>query len=239
MSFLFGGGRPQPSSAEKLARAEIEVEMVSDLFNRSHNPALYYFTVTNLILVSLNLARKSVYLQIIVKQSLTRGSRCVSTDAFPSSSKSISRLGRRCRRKPSTKALLLDRWVSVCEVVRVCGLTEKLSVVKRLLAVDDPNRPTALRPYPPTRLAGLLSGRVIISWCTATQVIVHVNILGHLCKLNRNRSCSSKWPEGSHHAMETDGVSWMQTNSNSSSPNASSSASRIENSAQTSEPPRP
>ncbi|KAI9703541.1 MAG: protein transporter tim10 [Bogoriella megaspora] len=35
MSFgLFGGGRPQPSSAEKLAAAEAEVEMVSDMFNR-------------------------------------------------------------------------------------------------------------------------------------------------------------------------------------------------------------
>jgi len=33
MSFLFGG-RPQLSSAEKLAAAETEVEMVSDLFNR-------------------------------------------------------------------------------------------------------------------------------------------------------------------------------------------------------------
>ncbi|KZF22070.1 putative mitochondrial intermembrane space translocase subunit Tim10 [Xylona heveae TC161] len=33
MSFLFGG-RPQPSSAEKIAAAETEVEMVSDMFNR-------------------------------------------------------------------------------------------------------------------------------------------------------------------------------------------------------------
>ena len=35
MSFLFGGGRPQPSSAEKIAAAEAEVEMVSDMFSRS------------------------------------------------------------------------------------------------------------------------------------------------------------------------------------------------------------
>jgi import inner membrane translocase subunit TIM10 len=34
MSFLFGGGRPQPTSAEKIAAAETEVEMVSDMFNR-------------------------------------------------------------------------------------------------------------------------------------------------------------------------------------------------------------
>ncbi|GAB7356077.1 hypothetical protein MBLNU459_g6691t1 [Dothideomycetes sp. NU459] len=34
MSFLFGGGRPQPSSAEKIAAAEAEIEMVSDMYNR-------------------------------------------------------------------------------------------------------------------------------------------------------------------------------------------------------------
>jgi len=34
MSYLFGGGRPQPSSAEKIAAAETEVELVSDMFNR-------------------------------------------------------------------------------------------------------------------------------------------------------------------------------------------------------------
>ncbi|KAK8187425.1 mitochondrial intermembrane space translocase subunit Tim10 [Phyllosticta capitalensis] len=33
MSFLFGG-RQQPSSEQKLAAAEAEVEMVSDMFNR-------------------------------------------------------------------------------------------------------------------------------------------------------------------------------------------------------------
>jgi mitochondrial import inner membrane translocase subunit TIM10 len=33
MSFLFGG-RPQPTSAEKIAAAETEIEMVSDMFNR-------------------------------------------------------------------------------------------------------------------------------------------------------------------------------------------------------------
>ncbi|MDI1490362.1 MAG: protein transporter tim10 [Ramalina farinacea] len=34
MSFLFGGGRPQLSSAEKIANAETEVDMISDMFNR-------------------------------------------------------------------------------------------------------------------------------------------------------------------------------------------------------------
>ena len=43
MSYLFGAGRPQPSSAEKLAAAETEVEMVSDMLNRclpspTHSP---------------------------------------------------------------------------------------------------------------------------------------------------------------------------------------------------------
>jgi hypothetical protein len=33
MSFLFGG-KPQLSSAEKIAAAETEVEMISDMFNR-------------------------------------------------------------------------------------------------------------------------------------------------------------------------------------------------------------
>jgi hypothetical protein len=31
---FFGGGRPQPSSAEKIAAAEAEIDMVSDMFNR-------------------------------------------------------------------------------------------------------------------------------------------------------------------------------------------------------------
>ncbi|KAI7536429.1 hypothetical protein KC343_g19960, partial [Hortaea werneckii] len=34
MSFLFGGGRPQPSSQEKIAAAEAEIEMVSGMFNQ-------------------------------------------------------------------------------------------------------------------------------------------------------------------------------------------------------------
>jgi len=34
MSFLFGGGQRQPSSAEKIAQAETEFELVTDLFNR-------------------------------------------------------------------------------------------------------------------------------------------------------------------------------------------------------------
>lgn len=34
MSWM-GFGRPQPSSAEKIAAAETELDMVSDMFNRS------------------------------------------------------------------------------------------------------------------------------------------------------------------------------------------------------------
>lgn len=34
MSFLFGGGRPQPTSAEKIANAEAEIDLVGDMFNR-------------------------------------------------------------------------------------------------------------------------------------------------------------------------------------------------------------
>ena len=34
MSFLFGGGRPQLSSEQKIANAEIEVEMVNDMLTR-------------------------------------------------------------------------------------------------------------------------------------------------------------------------------------------------------------
>lgn len=41
MSFLFGGGRPQPSSAEKIAAAEAEIEMVSGMFNQ------YVFTANS------------------------------------------------------------------------------------------------------------------------------------------------------------------------------------------------
>ena len=32
--FGFGGARPQPSSAEKIAAAEAEIEMVSNMFNQ-------------------------------------------------------------------------------------------------------------------------------------------------------------------------------------------------------------
>lgn len=34
MASMFGFGRPQPSSAEKIAAAETEIEMVSDMFTR-------------------------------------------------------------------------------------------------------------------------------------------------------------------------------------------------------------
>jgi len=34
MSFLFGGGRPQISSAEKIAMAEAELDLIQDMYNR-------------------------------------------------------------------------------------------------------------------------------------------------------------------------------------------------------------
>ncbi|KAI9882341.1 MAG: protein transporter tim10 [Watsoniomyces obsoletus] len=34
MSFLFGSGQPKRTSSEKVAAAETEVEMISDMFNR-------------------------------------------------------------------------------------------------------------------------------------------------------------------------------------------------------------
>lgn len=48
MSFLFGG-RPQLSSAEKIAAAETEVEMVSDMFSRydAPNPSLQVISKLN------------------------------------------------------------------------------------------------------------------------------------------------------------------------------------------------
>ncbi|KAL2441827.1 hypothetical protein ABEF95_016644 [Exophiala dermatitidis] len=35
MSFLFGGGRPQPSSQEKIAAAEAEILLIQDMFQKS------------------------------------------------------------------------------------------------------------------------------------------------------------------------------------------------------------
>ncbi len=46
MSFLFGG-KPQLSSAEKIAAAELEVEMVSDMLNRYVWIKLFLLTNTN------------------------------------------------------------------------------------------------------------------------------------------------------------------------------------------------
>lgn len=50
MSFLFGGGaRPQPSSAEKIAAAEAEIEMVSNMFNQLRLPFLSSILLTLLV----------------------------------------------------------------------------------------------------------------------------------------------------------------------------------------------
>lgn len=37
MSFLFGA-RPQPSSAEKIAMAEAELELITDMYNKYASP---------------------------------------------------------------------------------------------------------------------------------------------------------------------------------------------------------
>jgi import inner membrane translocase subunit TIM10 len=47
MSYLFGGGRAQPSSAEKIAAAETEIDMVSDMFNRYVTYQLNHNSIVN------------------------------------------------------------------------------------------------------------------------------------------------------------------------------------------------
>lgn len=39
MSFLFGGNRPQPSSAEKIALAEAELELIQDMYQKYALPS--------------------------------------------------------------------------------------------------------------------------------------------------------------------------------------------------------
>lgn len=39
MSFLFGGQRPQPSSAEKIAMAEAELDLIQDMYNKCVHPS--------------------------------------------------------------------------------------------------------------------------------------------------------------------------------------------------------
>jgi len=41
MSGMFGFGRPQPSSAEKIAAAEQEMDLVTDMFNK-YLPTPFY-----------------------------------------------------------------------------------------------------------------------------------------------------------------------------------------------------
>lgn len=104
MSYLFGGGRPQPSSAEKLAAAETEVEMVSDMLNRYAfpprsslltiylHPSSFLFCPfivnpanTTFCTASSSPARKNAYLPTIANRISTRGSRYAWTDACRSS----------------------------------------------------------------------------------------------------------------------------------------------------------
>lgn len=62
MSFLFGG-RPQLSSAEKIAAAETEVEMVSDMFSRydGPNPSLQVISKLNSGIQSHPVLHEEVY----------------------------------------------------------------------------------------------------------------------------------------------------------------------------------
>ena len=86
MSYLFGGGRPQPSSAEKLAAAETEVEMVSDMLNRytsllpnKPSPLPLHLTAnpakTTFCTALSNPARKNAYRPTTANRISTRGSR--------------------------------------------------------------------------------------------------------------------------------------------------------------------
>lgn len=53
MSSFFGMGRPQPSSAERIAAAEAEIEMVSDMFSRYAPPFYLLDRTTNAVTVRL------------------------------------------------------------------------------------------------------------------------------------------------------------------------------------------
>ena len=90
MSFLFGG-RPQLSSAEKIAAAETEIEMVSDMFNRfalfSRQGSLYIKLIS--FIASPSPVQRSVYRPTTAKEILTKGNLCAWIDAYQSFLKSI------------------------------------------------------------------------------------------------------------------------------------------------------
>lgn len=109
MSFLFGGGRPQPSSAEKIAAAEAEIDMVSDMYNRytpPSRPLSRRYLLTSLAVLS-RPAPRSASPTPTARVTSTRASPSASTVALASSSRSTSRSPRRCReRPPASRAVL-------------------------------------------------------------------------------------------------------------------------------------
>lgn len=115
MSFLFGGGRPQPSSAEKIAAAEAEIDMVSDMYNRytPHSICSHHGRVLTHFTVSSRPAPRSVSPTATARVTLTRASLSASTVASASSSRSTSRSPRRCRERLLASRVVLA--VSACK----------------------------------------------------------------------------------------------------------------------------
>lgn len=97
---MFGLGRPQPSSAEKIAAAEQEMDMVTDMFNKyALPPSFRHHSETSLDLLHRIITRSNAWgtgynkhayasasLQHIEKARSTREKACVSIDAPPNSS---------------------------------------------------------------------------------------------------------------------------------------------------------
>lgn len=53
---MFGIGRPQPSSAEKIAAAEQEMDLVTDMFNKCVEPARRMTSVLHIFELRLTFA---------------------------------------------------------------------------------------------------------------------------------------------------------------------------------------
>lgn len=89
MSFLFGG-RPQLSSAEKIAAAETEIEMVSDMFNRLLHVLTLILSlwVTDFITVLLSHVRRNAFRPTTAKVILTKANPCALIGVSRNSSKS-------------------------------------------------------------------------------------------------------------------------------------------------------
>lgn len=96
---MFGFGRPQPSSAEKIAAAEQEMDLVTDMFNKYvsslsissyapawKEPANSLSMRTNKHLDSHKPASRNVYQKTTAKENSTRAKVSVLTVALPNSS---------------------------------------------------------------------------------------------------------------------------------------------------------